>query len=112
MKVVINRQNCAITNNQDRSDHKMLAGISYLLLMEDGAEAVEQLERSEDLALHQNTGDDCRCGPPSRAHGHLEEPLLERQLAQCTISTANDGGHAAREGRCCRSGAGSISLGP
>lgn len=61
-------------------------------------EAVEQLKRREDLALHQNACDYCRRGPPSRANGHFEEPLLKGQLAQsAAISTANDRGHAARE---------------
>lgn len=66
-------------------------------------EAVEQLERSEDLALHQDARDDCCGGPPSGAHGHLEEPLFERQLAQsAAISTTDNRSHAVRGVSSCR----------
>jgi len=49
---------------------------AYLAFEEDGADAVEELERREDAALDQHTrAQRCR-HPPSRAHGHLVEPLL------------------------------------
>ena len=48
------------------------------MFVKDSTEAVEELEGREDLALHKNAGDDCRRDPPSRAHGHLKEPLLQR----------------------------------
>ncbi len=43
-----------------------------------GAVAVEELERSQDLALHQAAHQDCRRRPPSCADGHLPEPCLQR----------------------------------
>lgn len=74
-----------------------MVNVPYLLLMEDSAEAVEELEGCEDLALHQDASDDRGRGPPSCADGHLEEPLFQWQLAQGSISAADDRGHAARD---------------
>lgn len=54
---------------------------TYLALVVDGTEAVEELEGRDDLALDQNAGDDCSRGPPARAGRHLKEPLLERYLS-------------------------------
>lgn len=42
----------------------------------DGAEAVEELEGRDDLALHEDAGRDCCRRPEARAYGHLVEPLL------------------------------------
>jgi hypothetical protein len=50
---------------------------AHLLLMEDGSEAVEELEGGEDLALHEHARDDCGRRPDSRDDGHLKEPLFE-----------------------------------
>ena len=60
--------------------------------MEDGTEAVEELEGREHLALHEHPRDDGRRGPPARADGHLEEPLLERHSG----SFADHGCHVCR----------------
>jgi hypothetical protein len=65
----------------------------YLLFVKNGSEAVEELEGREDLALHEDSGDDRGRGPPSRAHGRFEEPLFERKLAQTTAVSSDDGGH-------------------
>lgn len=55
--------------------------ITDLAPYEDGAEAVEQLEGRHDVALHQQTCAQSSRHPPPSAHGHLVEPLLERELA-------------------------------
>ena len=44
-------------------------------------ERIEELEGSDDMALHEQTGNDCCSGPPARAHGHFKEPLFQRQSA-------------------------------
>ncbi len=46
----------------------------------DGAEAVEELEGRDDLALYEDAGRDCCRRPEARAHGHLVEPLLQWEL--------------------------------
>ena len=46
----------------------------YLLFVEDGSEAVEELEGGEDLALDEQAGEDCGGCPDSGDDGHLEEP--------------------------------------
>ena len=66
---------------------------AYLLFVEDSAEAVEELEGGEDLALHEHAGDDGRCCPPSCACGHFEPPLFEWKASESTISSAEHGGH-------------------
>lgn len=54
--------------------------ITNLAPDEYGAEAVEQLVGRHHVALHQQTRAQSSRHPPSRAHGHLVEPLLEREL--------------------------------
>jgi hypothetical protein len=44
--------------------------VSYLGLSEDGAEAVEELERSDNLALNKCARDNCSCCPPSSTQWH------------------------------------------
>jgi hypothetical protein len=56
---------------------------------EDGSDAVEQLERVENTALHKNAGTESGCHPPARAHGHLVEPLLQRELAHHAVTSHN-----------------------
>jgi hypothetical protein len=53
----------------------------YLTLEEDGPHTVEQLERRDDVALHQHTRTQRCRHPPASAHGHLVEPLLKREAA-------------------------------
>lgn len=52
---------------------------AYLGLLEDSAEAVEELEGRDNAALDEGAGKESGGSPPARAHGHLPEPLLERQ---------------------------------
>jgi len=52
---------------------------THLRLLEYRAIAVEELKRSDELALHQTAGQNCRCCPPPRADGHLPEPCLKRE---------------------------------
>ena len=54
-------------------------GDAYLASKEYGAYAVEQLERRDDVALHQHRGAESCRHPPACTHGHLVEPLLERE---------------------------------
>lgn len=61
---------------------------AYLTLVPDGAKAVEELERCEDVTLDQKACKDCCGRPPAGADWHLVEPLLERNLAEPSISTA------------------------
>lgn len=70
---------------------------TYLGLEEHQTEAVEQLERRDDLAMDQNGGGNrCYC-PPACYWGHLIEPLFERELASLTSITP-DGGHYVADG--------------
>lgn len=58
----------------------------YLAPEEDGADAVEELEGRDDVALHQHRGTQRYRHPPARAHGHLVEPLLQREAAHHSVS--------------------------
>jgi len=58
----------------------------YLVFHEHSSKAVEQLVWGDDLALDQQTHGHRRCRPPSRAYGHLVEPLLQRELADMPAS--------------------------
>lgn len=55
-----------------------------MVLDEDGAETVEELERRDDVALYEDGGGDCGGGPVAGADGHFVKPLLERKLAYAT----------------------------
>ena len=57
---------------------------AYLALDKDGSEAVEELERSDDVTLDQDGCYDGGAGPVARAYGHLVEPLLQWKLADRT----------------------------
>lgn len=57
---------------------------AYLALDKDGSEAVEELERGDDVALDEDGCYDGSAGPVARADGHLVEPLLQRELADRT----------------------------
>ena len=59
---------------------ELWCGAIYLTFDEHGAEAVEELEGSDDVTLNQNGGDDCGSGPNSCADWHLVEPLFEWEL--------------------------------
>ena len=52
---------------------------AYLASKEYGAYTVEQLERRDDVALHQDRGAESCRHPPACTHGHLVEPLFERE---------------------------------
>lgn len=52
-----------------------------LRFREDGAEAVEELEGCDDLALYQGARENCSCRPPTGAYWHFPEPGLEREAA-------------------------------
>jgi hypothetical protein len=57
-------------------------GVSaYLALEEDGANAVEQLKRRDDVTLHQHTCTQRSRHPPASAYGHFVKPLLKREPA-------------------------------
>lgn len=64
-------------------------------LDEDGAEAVEQLEGSDDVALDEDAGEDGGGRPPSCADGHFIEPLFQWELPY--RSTSNVTAAAAAE---------------
>lgn len=49
-----------------------------LAIGEDGAIAVEELERTEYLALYEDSGQYDSGGPVTSTDGSLEEPLLQR----------------------------------
>jgi len=53
--------------------------VTYLGLVEDGAVAVEELEGSHELALHEAACEHRRRRPPPGTYGHLPEPRLERE---------------------------------
>lgn len=60
----------------------------YLILDEHGSEAVEELERSDDVALDKKGNGDGSCRPPSGTDRHLVEPLLEWELPDCSSAGA------------------------
>jgi hypothetical protein len=60
----------------------------YLVLDKHRPKAVEQLERRDNLTLHQCTGQDGGRRPPSRAEGHLPEPRLEGESSLSSETTA------------------------
>jgi len=53
------------------------AGLTYLVLVEDSAEGIEELEGRYDLALYKGRGEHCCCRPPAGAEGHFPEPGFE-----------------------------------
>jgi hypothetical protein len=59
--------------------------VTYLALEEDCANTVEELERRNDAALDQHTCTQRCRHPPSRAYGHLVEPLLERESSHHAV---------------------------
>jgi hypothetical protein len=63
---------------------------THLALEEDGADAVEELEGRDDVALDQHTRTQRRRHPPSCAHGHLEEPLLQREAAHHAVPASKN----------------------
>lgn len=67
--------------------------VAHLASIKHGPEAVEQLKRSDDMALHQHTGAQHRRHPPPGAHRHLVEPLLQRELSHHAIARAEHVGH-------------------
>ena len=74
----------ASTATQVRSASLMLCnriGVIYLVLYKDGPEAVEELEWGNDMALNEDGGDYCSCGPIACTSRHLIKPLLEGELA-------------------------------
>lgn len=65
--------------------------ITHLAPDKDRPEAVEQRIGRHHAALHQQAGTERSRHPPSRAHGHFEEPLFERKLAHHTaVAAARD----------------------
>jgi len=54
---------------------------TYLTLEENRPDAVEQLERRDDVTLHQHTCAQRGRHPPASAYGHFVEPLLERKAS-------------------------------
>jgi hypothetical protein len=71
---------------------------TYLAPIENGPEAVEELERREDMALHQHARAQGRRHPPPRAHGHLKEPLLERESSHHAVTARKHVGHGGMLG--------------
>ena len=65
MKVVKRRQNCCPSISTSSCYHfaKHVVSSPYLLFVEDGAEAVEELEGRQDLALNQDAGYHRCCRP-------------------------------------------------
>ena len=84
-KVVTRRQYCVCVNflfpNWGRKD------ISHLIFDEDGSEAVEELKGCDYVALDEDRGHHGCNGPPTRADGHLIEPLFKRKLPYLPPST-------------------------
>lgn len=72
--------------------------MTYLRLDIDRPEAVEQLQRRQDMAMDQDRCRDGRRCPPSSHRGHFIEPLLERELPSLP-SIAPDGGHSVEDPR-------------
>lgn len=62
---------------------------AYLTPHKDGAEGIEELKGRQDVALNQQARHDSGSGPPSRADGHLKEPLLQRQGTQIATSCSS-----------------------
>lgn len=54
----------------------------YLTPVPDCACAVEEIEWTDDMALHQYARNNRRCGPPSCAYWHFIEPLFKRELTR------------------------------
>lgn len=66
---------------------------TYLRLDIDGTETVEQLKRSEHMALDENGGGHGSSSPPSRARRHLIEPLFQRKLPWLAAVVPPDSSH-------------------
>lgn len=65
-----------------------------LALVEDCAEAVEEVEWTDYVALHEYAGHHCSGRPVSGADRHFEKPLLQRELpAHATVASAQDRRH-------------------
>ena len=69
-------------------DYSMERQHKYLVLYENRSEAVEELERGDDLTLHKYRRRDCSRTPPTCADGHLIEPLFERERSRSTTSSS------------------------
>ena len=70
-----------------------ISTVAYLTLVEDGPVAVEELKWSNDVTLNQGASHDRCRRPPSRAYGHFEKPLLQRDLTQLAITTTKQSRH-------------------
>jgi hypothetical protein len=68
----------------------------YLTFMPHRPEAVEEIERAENMALYEYARYDRRRRPVARANGHLEEPLFERELRGKTAVTTECVCHCAK----------------
>jgi len=64
-----------------------------LILVEDSTETVEELEGSDNLALHESAGEDCCCRPPAGAEGHFPEPGFEGEAGLSTHSAVSCAHH-------------------
>lgn len=73
---------------------------AYLVLIEDGAVAVEELEWVDDVALDEDAREDCRGGPEARADGHFPEPCFEGEPGLSAESAIPATHHLVHVGRC------------
>jgi hypothetical protein len=69
------------------------ASEAYLRLDKHSSETVEELERSNDLALYKSAGENRRRRPPSGAKWHLPEPGLEGKARLSTDSSVASSHH-------------------
>jgi hypothetical protein len=73
-------------------------GKTHLALKENSPDAVEELEGRDDVALDQHARAQRRRHPPPCAHGHLVEPLLEREPAHHSVPAAQNVCHGGPAG--------------
>lgn len=73
----------------------------YLVLEEDGAVAVEELEWVDDVALDEDAHEDCCGGPEACADGHFPEPCFEGE-AGLSAESSIPATHHLVHGRRCR----------
>jgi len=58
--------------------------MAYLAFVEYGVDAVEHIEGTNNMALHEYARQSDSSRPPPSAERHLEEPLLQWELANGT----------------------------
>ena len=90
--------NTVVQQSELREPAKLCLQKPYLGFDEDGSEAVEKLDGSDDLALHKGACENRCCCPPTCADWHFPKPGLEREASlpsDAAISTAHHLVHCA-----------------